>query len=76
MSIEQIIDVPENGQVTLSIPDMFKNRKKVRLVFNAIDDQLESKILSLKLAANDKDFLADMAEINKDFEFADSKIDE
>lgn len=76
MSIEQIIDVPANGQVTLQIPDLFKNRKKVKLVFNSLDESLEKKITLLKKASEDKDFLADLEEVNKDFEFAESKIDE
>lgn len=74
MSIEQIIDVPANGQVTLQIPDLFKNRKKVKLVFNFLDESLEKKISMLKKASQDKDFLADLEEVNKDFEFADPPI--
>ena len=76
MSIEQIIDVPASGQVTLQIPDLFKNRKKVKLVFNSLDETIERKILLLKKASQDKDFLADQEEVSKDFEFAESSIDD
>lgn len=76
MSIEQIVDVPANGQLTIQLPDYLQNRKKVKLIINDIDDTLESKISLLKKASRDKDFLHDLQEVNNDFEFAESNIEE
>lgn len=75
MSIEQIIDVPANGRLTIQLPSSLKNSKQVKVVINNVDDRLESKISLLKNAAADKDFLSDLDEVNKDFEAAESKID-
>lgn len=71
MSIEQIVNVPENGQVTVKIPDFFKNRKQVRLIFNTVEESLESKILLLRKASLDKDFLADQEQVNNCFVLSD-----
>ena len=75
MSIEQIVDVPENGQLTITLPSSFRNSKKVKLIINDIDDLLEAKISLLQQALSDKYFLADMQEVNEDFEFAESNIE-
>ncbi|MDQ6609753.1 MAG: hypothetical protein M3Y85_08025 [Bacteroidota bacterium] len=75
MSIEQIIDVPENGQLTIHLPSSLKNSKRVKIIINDIDESLDAKIALLKNAADDKDFLADLEEVNKDFEAIESRID-
>lgn len=75
MSIEQIIDVPENGQLSIALPSSFKNSKRVKLIINDIDDTLQRKISLLRQASLDKDFLADMQEVNQEFEFAESTIE-
>ncbi len=72
MSIEQIVDVPANGKLTIQLPSSLKDRKRVKLIINDIEDTLENKISLLKAACNDKDFLTDMQEVNKDFEFVES----
>lgn len=72
MSIEQIVDVPANGKLTIQLPSSLKDRKRVKLIINDIEDTLENKIFLLKAACNDKDFLTDMQEVNKDFEFVES----
>jgi hypothetical protein len=76
MSVEQIIDVPENGKVIINIPESFKQLKRVRITINELDDTLDNKIALLKKSATDPFFVADMEEVNKDFEFIESKIDE
>ncbi len=76
MSIEQIIDVPPNGQLTIQLPSSLKEKRRVKLIINEIDDSLENKILLLKKAAQDKDFLSDLEEVNKDFGFVESHIEE
>ncbi len=72
MSIEQIVDVTDNGELTIQLPPSLINRKKVKVIINDIDDTLDKKINLLKKASLDKDFLSDLYEVNKDFEFADS----
>lgn len=76
MQIEQIIDVPASGQLTIQLPSSLINKKRVKLVIHEVDDTLENKISLLKKAAQDKDFLFDLEEVNKDFEFAESNIEE
>jgi hypothetical protein len=76
MPIEQIVDVPASGQLTIQIPDSFKDRRQIRLIIDDIEDTLEIKIALLKKACNDKDFLRDLEEVNKDFQFAESNIEE
>lgn len=76
MTIEQIVDVPSGGQITIQLPFPLNNKKKVKLIINEFDDTLENKISLLQKASHDKDFLSDMQEINRDFEFADSHIKE
>ena len=75
MSIEQIIDVPPGGQLTIQLPSSMKNKKRVKLIINDVEDSLENKIALLQKASADEDFLADMHEVNRDFEFAESKIE-
>ncbi len=75
MAIEQIIDVPANGKLLIEIPGSQKNKTKLKIIINELDDTLESKIALLRNAIRDPDFLADMEEVNMDFEFIDSKIE-
>lgn len=76
MSIEQIIDVPATGKVTIDIPSSFRNIKRVRITIDQLDSELDNKISLLKKSVEDPLFIADMEEVNKDFEFIESKIQE
>lgn len=76
MSFEQVVDVPENGQITVQLPSTFVKSKQVKLIINNIEDTLETKIALLKKAPLDKDFLSDLREVNSDFQFAESNIEE
>lgn len=76
MPVEQIMDVPENGQLTIQLPGYLKGSKKVKVVIDEVDDDREAKIALLKQAANDPLFLADMKEVNKDFEGIESNVEE
>lgn len=75
MGIEQIVEVPANGKLTIQLPSSLKD-KRVKLIINDIEDTLENKISLLKTSCNDKDFFNDMEEANKDFEFVESNIEE
>ena len=68
MSIEQIVDVPESGNLFIQLPDDLKKKKQVKVIIEDVDEDREAKIALLRQAATDPLFLADMEEVNKDFE--------
>lgn len=76
MTVEQIVEVPENGQLTIQLPDYLKGSKKVKVFIDEVDEDREAKVLLLRQAANDPLFLADMEEVHRDFEGTESKIEE
>jgi hypothetical protein len=76
MPVEQIMDVPENGQLTIKLPSHLKGSKKVKVVIDEVNEDREAKIALLQQAANDPLFLADMEEVNRDFEGSESNLDE
>lgn len=76
MSIEQIADMTDSVQLTIQLPPSLANIKKVKVTINDIDDSLDNNINLLKKASFDKEFLSDPQEVNKDFEFAESNIEE
>lgn len=58
----------DDTQLVITLPEAFKN-KQVRVT---IDDRLtpeDEKLALMKLAASDPLFLADMNDVNDDFEF-------
>lgn len=65
MSVEQIVAVAENGQLTIRLPRSFKGSKKGNVMIDAIDKARESKLALLLQASNDPLFLADLEEVNK-----------
>lgn len=67
----KIVCPVKDNQVILTLPPDFKNKNHVTVY---IDDQVDSKTLkleSLKSASLDPLFLADIKEINEDFELVD-----
>jgi len=63
-----------NNQVILTLPPDFKNMKEVTV---CIDDNIDTKSLkleALKVASNDPLFLADIKEIQDDFDLIDKDI--
>lgn len=68
MPVEQIIDVPENGKLLIQLPDVLKKSKRIKIVLSEVDEELEQKIKMLENAPYDKDFMADLYEVHKDFE--------
>ena len=75
MSVEQIVEVPENGEVTIQLPDALKSSKRVKIVIDEIDEEWEEKIALLQKAPYDKDFMADLYEVHKDFEGIEGPIE-
>ena len=57
-----------NNQIIIDLPEKFRGKEKLLIT---IDDHIETKsekLLKLKNAQNDPLFLADIKEIEKDFE--------
>ena len=76
MSIEKTVDVPASGQLSIQIPSALRNRKRVKLVINEIDEELENQISIMQKAALDQDFLSDLEEVNNDFDQMESRVEE
>lgn len=75
MPVEQIIDVPQSGELMIRVPDVLKNSKRVRVVIDEVDEEWEAKIALLQKAPHDKDFMADLYEVHKDFEGIEGPIE-
>jgi molybdopterin biosynthesis enzyme MoaB len=72
MTFRQICIV-ENNQVIITLPPSFENQKQVTVVIDAVVDSKIQKLALLKEASVDPLFLADIEEINKDFDSIDSE---
>jgi hypothetical protein len=70
MTFKIVCPVNDN-QVTVSLPPDFKNKKQVIVYIEDLVDQKSSKIDVLKLAASDPLFLADIMEVQQDFDSID-----
>lgn len=72
MLVRQICDVNNTGILTIKIPEIFKEKKKLLVV---IDDCISpDKIELMKKAAKDPLFLQDIEEVEKDFENTDKEL--
>jgi len=67
MILTQIYQVKDN-KVIINLPAAFKNKKKLLVTLNDVADSQANKLDMLKKAAKDPLFLADIAEINNDFQ--------
>jgi len=70
MTLRKICDV-KNNEVTIHLPDTFKNNKKVLVIVDDIIDTRASKLELLQQASSDSLFIADVKEINRDFSAID-----
>ena len=67
MTASQVYSI-NNNQIIIDLPEKFRGKEKLLIT---IDDHVETKsekLLKLKDAQNDPLFLADIKEIEKDFE--------
>ena len=67
----KIICPVKNNQVTITLPPHFNDKKHVTVY---VDDQVDSKsqkLETLKMAQNDPLFLADIKEVQQDFNSID-----
>jgi len=72
MTIKQICNVKDN-RLIINLPKSFKEGRRVMVI---VDDELnlrEDKMALMQKAALDPLYLADMAEVEEDFDFADSE---
>jgi hypothetical protein len=73
MTFEKAYDI-HNNQLVINLPEKFKTRKRVKVIIEDIDEERELKIEMLKKATKDPLFLADIADVNSDFEYSDREL--
>jgi hypothetical protein len=71
MTFKKVCQVNDN-QVVVTLPPNFENRKKVTVLIDDQVDTREQKLNLLKDASKDPLFLADISEVNKDFDSIDN----
>jgi len=72
MIYRQIYKITDT-QLLITVPEGFKN-KRVLVVLNDETGDKNDKLTLMKLAASDPQYLADMKEVNDDFENIEHKI--
>jgi len=72
MTFKQVCLV-NNNQVVVTLPPNFENKKQVTVLINDQVDSREQKLALLKEASQDPLFIADIIEINKDFDSIESE---
>ena len=74
MTYRQTCEIQNNNQVIITLPDQFKQKKKVRVIIEDLSDDQADKIKLLKQASKDPLFLADIDEIYEDFKNIDKEL--
>lgn len=72
MTYRQVCNV-NNNQVIITLPADFKGKKQVTVVVDDLVDTKIQKLAMLKNASEDPLFLADIAEIQHDFDSIDNE---
>ena len=72
MTYRQVCNV-NNNQVIITLPADFKGKKQVTVVVDDLVDNKIQKLAMLKNASEDPLFLADIAEIQHDFDSIDNE---
>ena len=72
MTYRQVCNV-NNNQVIITLPANFKGKKQVTVVVDDSVDARIQKLAMLKNASNDPLFLADIAEVQQDFDSIDGE---
>jgi hypothetical protein len=70
MAFRQVCRV-SNNQIVIDLPPDFTNKQQVTVVINDVVDTKTQKLERLKGAHNDPLFLADIKEIQNDFDSID-----
>ena len=63
MTFERTYEI-HNNQLIITLPNSFRNKKRVRVIVEDVDQHHSDKIKLLKKASTDPLFLADINEIN------------
>lgn len=69
----KVVCTVKDNQVILTLPPDFRNKKEVTVF---VDDQVDtnsSKLEALKAASHDPLFLADIKEVQEDFDLIDNE---
>jgi len=72
MTYRQVCNV-NNNQVIITLPADFKGKKQVTVVVDDLVDAKIQKLAILKNASEDPLFLADIAEVQHDFDSIDNE---
>jgi hypothetical protein len=63
MTFERTYEI-QNNQLIITLPNSFRNKKRVRVIVEDVDQHHSDKINLLKKASTDPLFLSDINEIN------------
>ncbi len=74
MTYKVVCPVDDNNQVIINLPANFSKKKIVTVYVDDLVDSKLSKMEQLKSASTDSLFLADISEIQQDFDFLDNEI--
>jgi len=67
MTHKQTYDIQKDNRIIIELPLRFRNKKRVRVIIEDIDEEIDTRILQLKKASKDPLFLADINEVTSDF---------
>jgi len=73
MRYRQIYEVPADKKIIIKLPQTFNNKKKILVILDDSVDTQTKKLEQLRNAPNDPLFIADMEEVEKDFNSVDSE---
>ncbi len=73
MSHQSVYEVWDD-QVIIKLPTEFKNSRKVRVTIDDVIESTDEKLLLLKRASTDPLFLADVQEVERDFQLSDKEV--
>ena len=73
-TFEKIYDIQKNNRLVIRLPDIFKSKKKVRVIIEEIEEDRNEKIMLLKEALKDPLFVSDIDETISDFEHSDNEL--
>jgi hypothetical protein len=72
MTFERTYEI-QNNQLIITLPNSFRNKKRVRVIVEDVDQYHSDKMNLLKKASTDPLFLADINEVSDDFENSDNE---
>ncbi len=71
MTFEKTYEIQKNNQLTIKLPEIFRSKKRVRIIIVDVDDDRNAKLDLLKKASKDPLFLSDIQEVKDDFQYSD-----